>query len=90
VSGSPWPSSDVDGRVRKFERFPKIQLIDLDAAKNTGDNRALVASICTRLPEYPSHRECGSAGCLRPSVQIWRMVLSPSNSIAIKPGSVSR
>jgi phosphoribosylformimino-5-aminoimidazole carboxamide ribotide isomerase len=43
-------TDDVDGWVRKFERFPKIQLIDLDAAKNNGDNRALVASICTRLP----------------------------------------
>lgn len=43
-------TDDVDGWVRKFERFPKIQLIDLDAAKNTGDNRALVASICGRLP----------------------------------------
>ena len=43
-------SDDVDGWVRKFERFPKIQLIDLDAAKNAGDNRALVSSICGRLP----------------------------------------
>lgn len=43
-------SDDVDGWVRKFERFPKIQLIDLDAAKNTGDNLALVSSICGRLP----------------------------------------
>ena len=43
-------TDDVDGWVRKFERFPKIQLIDLDAAKNAGDNSALVASICGRLP----------------------------------------
>jgi len=43
-------SDDIDGWVRKFARYPKIQLIDLDAAKNTGDNRALVASICGRLP----------------------------------------
>ena len=43
-------TDDVDGWVRKFERFPAIQLIDLDAAKNNGDNRALVASICARLP----------------------------------------
>jgi phosphoribosylformimino-5-aminoimidazole carboxamide ribotide isomerase len=43
-------TDDVDGWVRKFERFPKIQLIDLDAAKNRGDNRALVTSICGRLP----------------------------------------
>jgi phosphoribosylformimino-5-aminoimidazole carboxamide ribotide isomerase len=43
-------SDDVDGWVRKFERFPKVQLIDLDAAKSAGDNRALVSSICRRLP----------------------------------------
>jgi len=43
-------SDDIDGWVRKFERCPKIQLIDLDAAKNTGNNRALVSSICGRLP----------------------------------------
>ena len=43
-------SDDVDGWVRKFERFPKIQLIDLDAAKNKGDNAAMVESICGRLP----------------------------------------
>jgi phosphoribosylformimino-5-aminoimidazole carboxamide ribotide isomerase len=43
-------TDDVDGWVRKFERFPKIQLIDLDAAKNEGDNRALVTSICDHLP----------------------------------------
>ena len=43
-------TDDVDGWVQKFERFPKIQLIDLDAAKNKGDNGALVASICGRLP----------------------------------------
>ena len=43
-------SDDIDGWVRKFERFPAIQLIDLDAAKNNGGNHALVASICRRLP----------------------------------------
>jgi len=43
-------TGDVDGWVRRFGRFPKIQLIDLDAAKNEGDNSALVASICRRLP----------------------------------------
>jgi len=43
-------SDDFDGWIGKFEDFPKVQLIDLDAAKNQGDNRALVASICRRLP----------------------------------------
>jgi phosphoribosylformimino-5-aminoimidazole carboxamide ribotide isomerase len=42
-------SDDFDGWIAKFERFPKVQLIDLDAAKNQGSNRALVASICRRL-----------------------------------------
>jgi len=43
-------SDDFDGWIAKFSRFPKVQLIDLDAAKNQGDNRELVASICRRLP----------------------------------------
>jgi phosphoribosylformimino-5-aminoimidazole carboxamide ribotide isomerase len=43
-------TDDVEGWVRRFENFPKVQLIDLDAAKNTGDNRAMVSSICGRLP----------------------------------------
>src|SRR5205823_14553831 len=30
--------------------FPRVQLIDLDAAKNRGDNRELIAPICRRLP----------------------------------------
>lgn len=43
-------SDDFDGWIARFAAFPKVQLIDLDAAKNQGDNRALVASICRRLP----------------------------------------
>ena len=43
-------SNDIDGWVERFARFPKVQLIDLDAAKNIGDNRAIVTSICGRLP----------------------------------------
>jgi phosphoribosylformimino-5-aminoimidazole carboxamide ribotide isomerase len=43
-------SDDFDGWIAKFAAFPKVQLIDLDAAKNEGHNRDLVASICLRLP----------------------------------------
>jgi phosphoribosylformimino-5-aminoimidazole carboxamide ribotide isomerase len=43
-------SDDFDGWIEKFEGFAKVQLIDLDAAKNQGHNRALVSSICRRLP----------------------------------------
>ena len=39
-------TDDFDGWIARFARFPKVQLIDLDAAKNAGDNSALVASIC--------------------------------------------
>jgi phosphoribosylformimino-5-aminoimidazole carboxamide ribotide isomerase len=43
-------SDDFEGWIAKFAAFPKVQLIDLDAAKNQGNNRDLVASICRRLP----------------------------------------
>ncbi len=36
--------------ITRFARFPRVQLIDLDAAKGRGDNAALVATICGRLP----------------------------------------
>lgn len=42
-------TDDFDGWISRFERFPKVQLIDLDAAKNAGDNQAIVSSICARL-----------------------------------------
>lgn len=35
-------SDDLDGWIRRFEGFPKVQVIDLDAAKGEGDNAALV------------------------------------------------
>lgn len=43
-------SDDFDGWIARFSTFPRVQLIDLDAAKNQGNNRELVASICRRLP----------------------------------------
>jgi phosphoribosylformimino-5-aminoimidazole carboxamide ribotide isomerase len=43
-------SLDFDGWVRRFEKYPNVQLIDLDAAKNEGSNAALVTEFCRRLP----------------------------------------
>jgi phosphoribosylformimino-5-aminoimidazole carboxamide ribotide isomerase len=43
-------SSDVDGWIRRFDGFPAVQLIDLDAAKSEGTNAELVARITRRLP----------------------------------------
>jgi phosphoribosylformimino-5-aminoimidazole carboxamide ribotide isomerase len=40
---------DIEKWVKKFERFPKVQLIDLDAAMGSGDNLAIVRHIAPRL-----------------------------------------
>lgn len=43
-------SSDLDGWIARFSRFPAIQLIDLDAAMGTGTNDVLVREVAARLP----------------------------------------
>ena len=41
---------DPEPWIARFARFPRVQLIDLDAARGRGDNTALVTDICGRLP----------------------------------------
>jgi phosphoribosylformimino-5-aminoimidazole carboxamide ribotide isomerase len=41
---------DPEPWIQRFSRFARVQLIDLDAARGRGDNAAMVASICQRLP----------------------------------------
>jgi phosphoribosylformimino-5-aminoimidazole carboxamide ribotide isomerase len=41
---------DPEPWIQRFSRFPRVQLIDLDAAKGQGDNAGLVSTICGRLP----------------------------------------
>jgi len=36
--------------VERFAKYPLVQLIDLDAAMGKGDNRALIAEFCGKLP----------------------------------------
>ena len=43
-------SEDLDGWIGRFARFPKVQLIDLDAAMGTGTNDALVRRVTPQLP----------------------------------------
>jgi phosphoribosylformimino-5-aminoimidazole carboxamide ribotide isomerase len=43
-------TSDIDAWIRRLTGQPKVQLIDLDAAKGVGDNADLVARICHELP----------------------------------------
>ena len=40
---------DIVKWVRKFEKFPKVQVIDLDAAMGRGDNLAIVRQIAPAL-----------------------------------------
>jgi phosphoribosylformimino-5-aminoimidazole carboxamide ribotide isomerase len=41
---------DVFAWVERFRAFPRVQVIDLDAATGAGDNRSLIARICGQLP----------------------------------------
>lgn len=40
---------DPEPWIARFAAFPRVQLIDLDAARRRGDNAAIVAAICGRL-----------------------------------------
>jgi phosphoribosylformimino-5-aminoimidazole carboxamide ribotide isomerase len=41
---------DFEEWILRFSRFPLVQLIDLDAAIGTGDNRRLLSRFTSRLP----------------------------------------
>src|SRR6202023_494563 len=41
---------DFDYWIGRFSKYPLVQVIDLDAARGTGNNRAMVAQIVQRLP----------------------------------------
>jgi phosphoribosylformimino-5-aminoimidazole carboxamide ribotide isomerase len=41
---------DPEPWIERFSAFPRVQLIDLDAARGRGDNGAMAAAICARLP----------------------------------------
>lgn len=43
-------TDDVDGWVARLTGFPRVQLVDLDAACGTGRNEALVSRIVQALP----------------------------------------
>lgn len=43
-------TDDTELWIQRFSRFPKVQLIDLDAAMGKGNNLPLAKSICARLP----------------------------------------
>ena len=43
-------TDDLDLWIERFKRFSIVQVVDLDAARRTGSNAALVRYVCARLP----------------------------------------
>ena len=41
---------DFEYWIGRFEKYPLVQLIDLDAAMRQGENRDLIEMVCKRLP----------------------------------------
>ncbi len=58
---------DFEYWIERFQEYPLVQLIDLDAAMRQGDNSALIEMVCKRLP-------CQVGGGLR-SVEDGRRLL---------------
>jgi phosphoribosylformimino-5-aminoimidazole carboxamide ribotide isomerase len=73
---------DAEPWILKFSGFPRVQLIDLDAAMGRGDNAAIVATVCGRLP-------CRVGGGIR-SVERARAVLAAGAHAVIASSALFR
>ena len=75
-------AADPEVWIARFSTFPRVQLIDLDAAKGQGDNSAMVAQICGRLP-------CRVGGGIR-SIERARAVLEGGAHAVIASSALFR
>jgi len=75
-------AADAEPWIQKFSGYPRVQLIDLDAAMGKGDNAAIVSSICGRLP-------CRVGGGIR-SVERARAVLGAGAHAVIASSALFR
>jgi phosphoribosylformimino-5-aminoimidazole carboxamide ribotide isomerase len=73
---------DPEPWIERFSAFPRVQLIDLDAARGRGDNAAMVAAICQRLP-------CRVGGGIR-SIERARAVLDAGAHAVIASSALFR
>jgi len=73
---------DAEPWIARFATFPRVQLIDLDAARGRGDNADLVTMICGRLP-------CRVGGGIR-SVERARAVLASGAHAVIASSALFR
>jgi phosphoribosylformimino-5-aminoimidazole carboxamide ribotide isomerase len=69
-------SSDIELWINRFSTFPKVQLIDLDAAKGAGQNEALIRRICSRLP-------CRVGGGIRSIERAANMLLTGATKVIV-------
>ena len=75
-------ATDPEVWITRFSGFPRVQLIDLDAAKGHGDNAVMVADICGRLP-------CRVGGGIR-SIERARAVLDAGAHAVIASSALFR
>jgi phosphoribosylformimino-5-aminoimidazole carboxamide ribotide isomerase len=75
-------ASDPEIWIERFSTFPRVQLIDLDAAMGRGDNAAFVERICSRLP-------CRVGGGIR-SIERARAVLDAGAHAIIASSALFR
>jgi phosphoribosylformimino-5-aminoimidazole carboxamide ribotide isomerase len=77
---------DFDYWIERFSKFPIVQVIDLDAARGTGNNRAIVAQLVQRL-------KCQVGGGIR-SLETAREILEAGasrvilGSVLLKDGKI--
>ncbi len=69
-------TDDFDGWVQRFTGFPKVQLIDLDAAKNAGTNEASITRICAMLP-------CRVGGGIRTAERAAQLIAAGASAVIV-------
>ena len=67
---------DCERWLERFAAYPLIQLIDLDAAIGTGDNRQLVRSLVRRLP-------CQVGGGIRSAERAYEMLAEGARRVIV-------
>jgi phosphoribosylformimino-5-aminoimidazole carboxamide ribotide isomerase len=69
-------TANIDEWIERFSGYPRVQLIDLDAAKGTGTNEELIARICARLP-------CRVGGGIRTAERARRMLDAGAHGVIL-------
>ena len=76
-------AADPEPWIQRFAPFPRVQVIDLDAAKGSGDNTALVTMICGRLP-------CRVGGGIRSIERAHAVLASGAHAVIVSSALVAR